>query len=144
MKIFLRGGCRLGIACCPGTLGPDRGGLARVGAECRPCSQPRALSGLARDRARRLRERSGRAYRATPADRDGVAAPLQRRRPRGGTVSAHGGPSPLCPEIQAALGAAVCAAQREAAGPPVAGADPKPRWTLKRLVKVFEVAVARP
>src|SRR3954454_19580651 len=41
-------------------LGPDRGGPARLGPECRPCSQPRALSGLARDRARRLRERTGR------------------------------------------------------------------------------------
>ncbi|HXO72605.1 MAG TPA: winged helix-turn-helix domain-containing protein [Bradyrhizobium sp.] len=72
-----------------------------------------------------------------------MAAPLQRRRPRGGAVSAHGGPSPLCPEIQAALGAAVCAAQREAAGPPVAGADPKPRWTLKRLVGFVRARFAR-
>src|SRR3954452_7938633 len=125
-------------------LGPDRGGPARLGPECRPCSQPRALSGLARDRARRLRERSGRAHRPAPADRDGVAAPLQRRRPRGGAVSAHGRPSPLCPEIQAALGTAVCAAQRDAAGPPVAGADPKPRWTLRRLVGLVRARFDRP
>src|SRR3954462_12208449 len=92
----------------------------------------------------RLRERSGQTHRPGPADRDGVAAPLQRRRPRGGAVSAHGRPSPLCPEIQAALGAAVCAAQREAAGPPVAGADPKPRWTLGRLVVFVQARFARP
>src|ERR1700761_9197338 len=55
-----------------------------------------------------------------------------------------GGRPPLCPEIQAALGAAVCAAQREAAGPPVAGADPKPRWTLKRLVGFVRARFARP
>src|SRR3954466_2854887 len=73
-----------------------------------------------------------------------MAAPLQRRRPRGGAVSAHGRPSPLCPEIQAALGAEVCAAQCDAAGPPVAGADPKPRWTLRRLVGFVRARFARP
>src|SRR3954469_21290814 len=92
----------------------------------------------------RSREEVARAHRPAPADRDGVAAPLQRRRPRGGTVSAHGRPSPLCPEIQAALGAEVCAAQRDAAGPPVAGADPKPRWTLRRLVGFVRARFARP
>src|SRR4051794_30478632 len=73
-----------------------------------------------------------------------MAAPLQRRWPRGGVVSAHGRPSPLCPEIQAALGAEVCAAQRDAAKPPVAGADPKPRWTLRRLVGFVRARFARP
>jgi transposase len=42
--------------------------------------------------------------------------------------------APLCPAIEAALGEEVRAARREAASPPVAGADPKPRWTLRRLV----------
>ena len=45
-----------------------------------------------------------------------------------------GGRPPFCPGIAAALGARGRAAQQEAASPPVAGADPKPRWTLKRLV----------
>jgi transposase len=35
---------------------------------------------------------------------------------------------------EAELGEAVCAAQRTAATPPRAGADPAPRWTLRRLV----------
>jgi transposase len=43
------------------------------------------------------------------------------------------GGRPLCPDITAALGAAVRTAQEQAARPPVAGADPKPRWTLRRL-----------
>src|SRR4051812_4121877 len=41
---------------------------------------------------------------------------------------------PLCAQIAAALREAVCAAQRTAATPPREGADPAPRWTLKRLV----------
>src|SRR4051812_49081779 len=41
---------------------------------------------------------------------------------------------PLCAQIAAALRDAVCAAQRTAATPPREGADPAPRWTLKRLV----------
>ena len=45
-----------------------------------------------------------------------------------------GGRPPLCPEIGASLGDAVRAAQSQAAKPPVAGADPPPRWTLRRLV----------
>src|SRR3954462_5723436 len=36
--------------------------------------------------------------------------------------------------MAAALRDAVCAAQRTAATPPREGADPAPRWTLKRLV----------
>ncbi|MDQ2803615.1 MAG: IS630 family transposase [Pseudomonadota bacterium] len=46
----------------------------------------------------------------------------------------HRWPPPLCPEIEGALGEAVRAARQQAAAPPVAGADPPPRWTLKRLV----------
>src|SRR3954465_4375144 len=45
-----------------------------------------------------------------------------------------GGRPPLCAQIAAALREAVCAAQRMAALPPLEGADPAPRWTLKRLV----------
>src|SRR4051794_6567116 len=41
---------------------------------------------------------------------------------------------PLCPEIESDLGETIRAAQRSAAAPPVAGADPAPRWTLRRLV----------
>jgi len=44
-----------------------------------------------------------------------------------------GGRPLLCPDIAAAVGEEVRAAQRQAASPPVAGADPKPRWTLRRL-----------
>ena len=42
--------------------------------------------------------------------------------------------APPCPDIAAALGEQVRAAQHQAASPPVAGADVKPRWTLRRLV----------
>ncbi len=41
--------------------------------------------------------------------------------------------APLCAQIAAALRDAVCAAQRTAAISPLEGADPAPRWTLKRL-----------
>lgn len=42
--------------------------------------------------------------------------------------------TPLCPVTTAALGAEVRTAQQVAASPPLAGADPPPRWTLRRLV----------
>src|SRR3954465_11410675 len=45
-----------------------------------------------------------------------------------------GGRPPPWPEIAAAPGEPVRAAQRSAAAPPVGGADPPPRWTLRRLV----------
>src|SRR3954447_6420023 len=46
-----------------------------------------------------------------------------------------GGRRPFfCPQREAELGEAVCAAQRTAATPPLVGADPAPRWTLRRLV----------
>src|SRR5215204_4284691 len=41
---------------------------------------------------------------------------------------------PFCPQRDAERGEAVCAAQRTAATPPLVGADPAPRWTLRRLV----------
>src|SRR4051812_49389248 len=44
-----------------------------------------------------------------------------------------GGRPPFCPKIEAGRGETVRAAQRPAAAPPVAGADPAPRWTLRRL-----------
>lgn len=51
--------------------------------------------------------------------------------------------APLCPHIEAALGQDVRAAQQGAASPPVAGADPKPRWTLKRLVGFVQARFAQ-
>ena len=42
--------------------------------------------------------------------------------------------APLCARTEAGLGEIVRAAQRTAAAPPVAGAEPAPRWTLRRLV----------
>src|SRR5215212_2794059 len=45
-----------------------------------------------------------------------------------------GGRRPPFAQIQAGLGEVVHAAQRRAAAPPVDGADPAPRFTLKRLV----------
>jgi hypothetical protein len=55
-----------------------------------------------------------------------VAPSLQHPRPRGYQRT---GP-PLCPEIEASLGETVRAAQRSAAAPPVAGADPPPRCAV--------------
>jgi transposase len=51
--------------------------------------------------------------------------------------------APLCPEIAAALGAQVRAAQCQAASPPVVGADVKPRWTLRRLVGFVQAQFGR-
>jgi transposase len=45
-----------------------------------------------------------------------------------------GGRPPFCPRIAAELDAVLRAGQGTAAIPPVAGADPPPRWTLRRLV----------
>src|SRR3954470_13530478 len=44
------------------------------------------------------------------------------------------GGRPLGADIEAGLDETVRAAQRSAAAPPLAGADPPPRWTLRRLV----------
>ena len=50
-------------------------------------------------------------------------------------VYRHTGARPrFCPQIEAALGEKIRTAQQQAAKPPVAGADPPPRWTLKWLV----------
>src|ERR1700742_216351 len=43
-------------------------------------------------------------------------------------------PSLFCPPRRAELGKVISAAQRTPAPPPRAGADPAPRWTLRRLV----------
>src|SRR3982750_2111859 len=43
-------------------------------------------------------------------------------------------PSLFCPQREAELGETIRAAQRTAAMPPIVGADPAPRWTLRRLV----------
>src|SRR3954452_21797716 len=49
------------------------------------------------------------------------------RGPQALTYQRTRGRPPLCPEIEAGLGETVRAAQRSAATPPVAGADPAPR-----------------
>src|SRR5215210_3974428 len=67
-------------------------------------------------------------------DHDGLGARLSRPRAWYARVPPHRRPTPLCAKIAAALRDAVCAAQRTAATPPRQGADPAPRWTLKRLV----------
>jgi hypothetical protein len=72
-----------------------------------------------------------------------VAAPLQHARPRGAELSAHRWPPPLCREIEAGLGEVVRATQQGAAAAPLAGADPAPRWTLRRLVGWVEERFGR-
>jgi transposase len=59
------------------------------------------------------------------------------------TYQRTGGRPPLCPDIAAALGEQVRAAQCQAASPPVAGADVKPRWTLRRLVGFVQAQFGR-
>src|SRR3954466_13450596 len=84
--------------------------------------------------------RRARAPRAWPGARDAIPRPswvgctpiTPRVLTRSG--SPHRRPTPLCAQIAAALRDAVCAAQRTAATPPREGADPAPRWTLKRLM----------
>src|SRR5215213_10959451 len=61
-----------------------------------------------------------------------------RRRCIGAAVAA-----PFCPRIEVALGEAVRTAQQAAAAPPVAGADPPPRWTLKRLATFVQDRLGR-
>jgi transposase len=51
--------------------------------------------------------------------------------------------APLCPDIAAALGDQVRAAQRQAASAPVAEAEVKPGWTLRRLVAFVRAQFAR-
>src|SRR4051794_23488331 len=60
------------------------------------------------------------------------------------TFRRTGGRRPLfCPAIEASLGEVVHAAQQAAAAPPLAGADPAPRWTLRRLVGWVEATFGR-
>src|SRR3954471_5514062 len=117
---------------CP--LGPDAGGPASTGDERASPAHPRALPGAPRDQARGLRHARRRARGPPPADGDGLAARLQRARTRRPGLPSHRRPPPLCARPEPALGEIVRAAQRTAAAPPVAGAGPAPRWTLKRLV----------
>jgi transposase len=64
-----------------------------------------------------------------------VGAPLQHARPRGARLPPdRWAATPFCRQRDAELGETVRAAERTAAAPPLAGADPAPRWTLKRLV----------
>src|SRR4051812_24373004 len=68
-------------------------------------------------------------------ERDGLGSCLQRAGSRRARVPPHRrSPSLFCPRRAAELGEVVCAAQRTAATPPIEGADPAPRWTLRRLV----------
>src|SRR4051794_40494794 len=84
--------------------------------------------------------RRARAPRAWPRARDAIPRPswvgCTPITPRVLMRSGFAAPAaaPLCAQIAAALRDAVCAAQRTAATPPREGADPAPRWTLKRLV----------
>lgn len=63
-----------------------------------------------------------------------MGACLQCAGPGGAQLSPHRRASPLCARIAAGLGTVVRTAQQRAAAPPVDGADPVPRVTLKRLV----------
>src|SRR3954452_15220068 len=86
------------------------------------------------------RSRKARAPRAWPRAPGAIPRPswvgCTPITPRGLVLSRSAAPAaaPLCAKIAAALRDAVCAAQRTAATPPREGADPAPRWTLKRLV----------
>src|SRR3954463_7556345 len=88
---------------------------------------------------RSTRSHKARAPRAWPGARDAIPRPSwvgsTPITPRVLTHSGFAAPAaaPLCAQIAAALRDAVCAAQRTAATPPREGADPAPRWTLKRL-----------
>src|SRR5215203_2126230 len=54
------------------------------------------------------------------------------------------GAAAAAPLLPADLGEAICTAQQAAAEPPIAGADPPPRWTLKRLVAFVQDRFDRP
>src|SRR6185503_4771425 len=85
--------------------------------------------------ARPVRHALGRAHRTPSPDRDGLGSCLQRAGSRRARVPPHRrSPSLFCPQREAELGEVVCAAQRTAATPPIEGADPAPRWTVRRLV----------
>src|SRR3954453_2604635 len=59
------------------------------------------------------------------------------------TYQRSDGRPPLCPAIAAALGEQVRAAECQAASPPVAGAEVKPRWTLRGLVGFVQAQFGR-
>ncbi len=85
--------------------------------------------------ATRVGARAGRHPQTTPSpDRDGVAARRQRPGSRRAHLLPHRRPSPFCARIEAGLREGVHAAAPTAPAPPRGGADPAPRWTLKRLV----------
>src|SRR3954454_23961962 len=86
--------------------------------------------------ATRLAERTGRHPQSVMSqERDGLGSCLQRAGSRRARVPPHRrSPSLFCPQREAELGEVVCAAQRTAATPPIEGAAPAPRWTLRRLV----------
>src|SRR3954469_9567035 len=100
----------------------------------------RLMPAPASEPLRSTRSRRARAPRAWPGARDAIPRPswvgstpiTHRVLMRSG--SAAPAAAPLCAQMAAALRDAVCAAQRTAATPPREGADPAPRWTLKRLV----------
>src|SRR4051794_2937246 len=124
-------------------VGPNTGGLASAGYQRGASAHPRALPGALRGHSGELRHRGGGPHSSPPADRDGVATPLQHARPRGADLPAQRRLPPLCPAIEAGLGEVVRAAQQAAAEAPLAGADPAPRWTLRRLVSWVEARFGR-
>src|SRR5215213_1389101 len=60
--------------------------------------------------------------------------PITRAAPPRSRSAAPAAAVPFCPQREAELGETIRAAQRTAATPPLVGADPAPRWTLRRLV----------
>src|SRR3954469_23498763 len=65
----------------------------------------------------------------------GLGARLQRPGSRRACIPPHRRtPSLFCPRRKGELGETIRAAQRTAATPPIVGADPAPRWTLRLLV----------
>src|SRR4051794_7149 len=125
------GGFMLRVDC--GRWGQTPDDLRRVGPDA-PRAHPRARARPLRHGSRKLCHPGGGTHRAPSADRDGVVACLSRPGPRGPGLWPHRRPSPLCARTAASLGEVVRAAQDAAAAPPVDGADPAPRFTLKRLV----------
>src|ERR671938_145339 len=111
----------------------DPGGPALTGPERAPFPHPRAGSRPLRSGAWHLCHPGRPADWAPPPDRDGLGARLQRPGPRWARLPPHRRASPFCARIEAGLGKAVREAQSQAAAAPVAGADPAPRWTLRRL-----------
>src|SRR4051794_24415661 len=111
----------------------------------RPISAPASASWRSmRSPRRELCHAGGGPHPAPPADGDGVAAPLQHARPRGADLPAYRrSPPPFFPAIQASPREVVPAAPQTPVAPPLAGADPAPRWTLRRLVGWVEATFGR-